>query len=223
MAPYLTKIHALTKVRAGMRFTRLTVLGAVRRDRDISGHSILVWHCRCECGNEIETRSPNLLSGDTNSCGCYVRDKLIERATHGHTKSGKHSTEYVCWKNIIARCSDQNADAYPWYGGRGIKVCERWQKFENFIADMGFKPSPKHSIERDDVDRDYEPGNCRWATAAEQGANKRNTRLLTAFGKTMHMNEWCRHLGILQGTLWDRLDRGWSVERALTEPVKRRT
>ena len=219
---YITKFHANTKVKAGARFTRLIVLGAIRRERDISGTSHIVWHCQCDCGKEIETRSCNLLHGDTNSCGCYVRDKLRERATHGHARGKRPSTEWTTWKNMVLRCTNPSVDAYPYYGGRGISVCERWMKFEHFIADMGCKPTKHHTIERNDVNGNYEQGNCRWATMLEQGANKQNTRLLTAFGETLHMQEWCRRTGILQGTLWDRLDRGWPVERALSEPVKKR-
>jgi len=121
---------------------------------------------------------------------------------------------------MLLRCNDPNVDAYPWYGGRGIRVCERWQNFENFLADVGLRPSKAHTIERNDVNGHYEPGNVRWATRREQGANKRNNRHITAFGETLHMQEWCRRFDIKQGTLWDRLDRGWPVERALSEPVK---
>jgi hypothetical protein len=120
---------------------------------------------------------------------------------------------------MIGRCENTTTDAYPWYGGRGIKVCDRWRTFENFLADLGERPSKDHTLERGDVNGNYEPGNVRWATRLEQGANKRNNRNLTAFGETLHMQEWCRRFGILQGTLWDRLDRGWDVERALSTPV----
>ncbi len=216
---YLTKLHALTKVKAGMRFTRLAVLGCIRKERDISGRSMLVWHCRCDCGKEIETRSSNLLSGDTNSCGCYVRDLCIGRAVHGHARDGRRSPELLSWKNMHDRCTNPKTDAYPWYGGRGIKVCARWNTFASFLADVGPRPSRDYTLERLNTNGNYEPDNVVWATRMQQGANKRNNRLLTVFGETLHMQEWCRRYGIKQGTLWDRLDRGWDEERAITTPV----
>lgn len=124
---------------------------------------------------------------------------------------------------MIIRCYNSKSQSYPWYGARGIIVCKRWHdSFENFLADVGLKPSPKHTLERRDVNGNYEPGNVEWATFAEQGANKRNNRLLTSGGVTLHMQEWCRRLNMNQRTLWDRLDTGWTEEEALTTPVGQR-
>jgi hypothetical protein len=112
---------------------------------------------------------------------------------------------------------------HPRYGGRGIVVCERWREsFENFIADMGFRPSPKHSLERRDNDGPYSPENCKWATPIEQANNKTNTRRVTLNGVTKSLSEWCRALGINRHSAFSRIySRGWAPERALTVPFKR--
>jgi hypothetical protein len=120
-----------------------------------------------------------------------------------------------------ARCNNDYATNYEWYGARGITVCDRWQNsFENFFADVGPKPTKLHTLERIDVNGHYEPSNVRWATTMEQGANMRSNRMITAFGETKHMQEWRRAFGLKQGTLWDRLNRGWDVERAISEPAR---
>lgn len=117
------------------------------------------------------------------------------------------------------RCYNQNNHKYPSYGGRGIKVCDRWKdSFESFLEDMGPRPSDQHSIDRIDNNADYGPANCRWATKAEQAMNRRTTRWLTHAGKTMMLSEWADHTEVHEETIRRRLDAGWSVERALTEP-----
>jgi hypothetical protein len=118
------------------------------------------------------------------------------------------------------RCSNPNTDRYEHYGGRGIAICERWQSFEDFYADMGPRPSPKHSIDRIDVDGDYEPGNCRWATPAEQARNKRSNLMLTHDGRTQTITEWARETRIPLMTISRRLKSGWPVDRALSPVVR---
>jgi len=125
--------------------------------------------------------------------------------------------EFRSWAMMRERCLSLANHAYKDYGGRGIMICERWSKFENFFTDMGPKPSRKHSIERIDNNKGYEPGNCKWATALEQANNKRNNVFLTWDGETRTTAEWSRHTGISTQLLWHRLNTlGWSVERALT-------
>lgn len=119
------------------------------------------------------------------------------------------------------RCNNPKNAQFFRYGARGIAVCRRWLKFENFFADMGSKPSPKHSVERKDNNGPYAPDNCVWATMKEQSANKRNNVLITAFGKTMIMKEWAREVGINYQTISARLIAGWTPEIALTAPRKR--
>lgn len=120
-----------------------------------------------------------------------------------------------------SRCELKSAASYPNYGGRGIKVCDRWQLFESFLADMGPRPEGM-TVERNDMNGNYEPGNCRWATSTEQSHNKRNNVHLTANGKTQTMAEWARELGVNHTAIVYRLKAGWSVERAVTEPAPER-
>lgn len=157
----------------GKQFGRLTVTG---RGRQMGGKP--TWLCRCNCGGLAEVRARSLVEGDTKSCGCISREVTAARSlTHGQTRVGRHSPEYKCWAMMLQRCNNPRAHAYESYGGRGIRVCEWWNTFENFFADMGTRPSPLHSIDRfPNNDGDYEPDNCRWATKKEQAANRRPAR-----------------------------------------------
>ena len=141
----------------GQRFGRLTVEEHVRGE---------TWLMRCDCGNRIDALTSNLKAKRTQSCGCYRRERSV---THGWSRT----REYRIWNAMRYRCENPKNTAFPHYGGRGITVCERWQRFENFLADMGPAPSRDHSIDRINVNGGYHPENCRWATQAEQ---KRNTR-----------------------------------------------
>lgn len=140
---------------------------------------------------------------------------------HGHTIGHKPTPEYRAWAQMMTRCNNPNADKYAYYGGRGIKVCDRWQKFENFLADMGVKPSKGHSVERKNNDGDYCPENCRWATKKEQSSNRRSNTLVTYQGRTQTLKQWAEEIGMKYATLHARISiRGWSVERSFTEPVE---
>src|SRR5581483_5894279 len=130
---------------------------------------------------------------------------------------------YGCWANMLNRCRNENTPSYPNYGGRGITVCARWHKFENFIADMGPRPSRKHTIERKETNGNYEPGNCVWATRRVQNANKRNNHRLTIGGETRHVSEWARRAGLhVQTVLW-RLRNGVPPAEAVQPGRKLRT
>lgn len=128
--------------------------------------------------------------------------------------------EYSTWENIRSRCSNPAVDSYKYYGAVGIKVCERWNSFENFFADMGKRPSRKFSIERIDSKKDYCPENCKWADGFEQSNNKSNNVRLEFNGESMNLFQWARKVGLPPKRLSARLKSGWSIERALTEPVK---
>lgn len=129
------------------------------------------WQCRCECGAIVVVKSGDLRNGHTRSCGCYQRQRASQTMTrHGESKS---TPEYRAWLNMRTRCSNSRLVYFKYYGGRGIEVCERWHVFENFLADMGRRPTAKHSIDRINPDGHYEPGNCRWATWPEQSNNQR--------------------------------------------------
>lgn len=126
--------------------------------------------------------------------------------------------ERIVWEQMIQRCSDRNIPAWKNYGGRGITVCARWRSFKNFLADMGPRPVGR-SLDRIDNNGNYEPGNCRWATQKEQTRNCRTNRLLTFQGRTLPMSQWTEIMGFKPNLIWQRLGRGWSVEKSLTTPV----
>ncbi len=155
-----------------------------------------------------------LASGDFFRCLMSVHPNQ----KHGHAKTGKESSEYRSWVDMRNRCSNQKHHAYKDYGGRGISVCERWSEFDNFLADMGPRLSPKHSIDRINNNGNYEPDNCRWATIEEQNRNRRDLVWITYKGKTNHLSGWCKELGFCLQTIHCRLKRGWSIEKSLSTP-----
>lgn len=168
------------------------------------------WLCRCECGTERPIYANNLKRGRSRGC------RSCSKTTHG--KSGTKA--YDVWIGIKARCSNPSALDYNRYGGRGIRVCERWESFESFLEDMGERPFPAATVERINNDGPYSPENCRWATRKDQGQNKHNNVILTHDKKTLCMSAWADEMGLSQKTLHDRLKSGWPVGRALTTPVR---
>lgn len=153
----------------GMKFNRLTVLSFSHK-MNRKAH----WICLCKCGNKKIIEGYNIRSGLIKSCGCFQID-LLKGQKGRHTTHGMTRTrEYKTWINMRERCNDVTCKDYKNYGGRGIQVCEDWEKFENFYADMGKKPKGL-SIDRINNDGNYEPGNCKWSTRIEQNNNKRNT------------------------------------------------
>lgn len=139
-----------------------------------------------------------------------------------HGKTG--TPEYWAWTAMHSRCRRKNHPHYGSYGGRGIRVCERWGKFENFLADMGRKPSPEHSLERIDVNGNYEPGNCRWDTWLAQNRNRRNNCVISYRGEQRPQAEWAEIFGMSRSALNMRLNKyGWPIEKALETPVRKRS
>jgi len=191
------------------KFGRLTV---------IAFHSIQkhkrIWLCLCDCGNTTLLSTGALKTGNTKSCGC-----ARIAANKSRTTERRRLPEFYVWSGMIARCYNPNDGSYERYGGRGITVCERWLNFDNFILDMGRRPSSKHSIERINNSSGYEPANCKWALPSEQARNRRSTVFLTYQGITLCMLDWANLLGLKKGTLSNRKKYGWSVERMLTTPL----
>lgn len=198
--------------RRGQRFGRLVVIERAT----ISGRGAH-WKCRCVCGGEVIVGAPNLTTGNTQSCGCLKRETISRRAT---THGMKGTREYRAWQAMKNRCTLPSNRHWADYGGRGIKVCERWlDSFETFLEDVGPAPSEKHSIDRfPDTNGNYEPGNVRWATQREQCRNKRNNVVLTRNGESMTVVEWAERLGVKPGYLYKRVRRGWSDAAVLETP-----
>ena len=140
----------------------------------------------------------------------------MTKTTHGLSGTSEH----ISWKHMRQRCFNPNDKKYSDYGGRGITVCDRWLYFEHFLADMGLKPTSKHSIDRIDNDGNYRPDNCRWATNENQANNRRSNRLITLKGETWTMAQWEKEKGFNEGFIKCRLKAGWSEEDAIMTPAK---
>lgn len=205
----------------GQRFGRYTVIGeAVRRKTN------RYWTCRCDCGTIREVPQSSLTSGQSTSCGCYQREwtrthKPARR--HGHTSNKSVTPEYRAWQNMNRRCHDPGFGEYTRYGQRGVMVADEWRRgtpgaFEAFLQAVGPRPDGC-SLERNNNDGPYAPGNVRWATSTEQANNRSTNTRITLDGETKTLAQWCRERGIKPGTVMSRLLRGWTVERALTEVV----
>lgn len=205
----------------GRRFGRLTVL---RRAEGAPG--IARWICRCDCGNESRSRADRLREGRAQSCGCRRADFMpaFSRASvkHGETSATGKSPEYHAWQAMQERCRPDHA-SHSCYFDRGIRVCARWQaSFVDFLADVGRRPAAGYSLDRIDNDRGYEPGNVRWATAAQQARNTRRNVWVEHEGKRMVLADLAKLTGIKAQVLGDRLRRGVPVEKLAEVPAKRR-
>lgn len=196
------------------QFGRLTVI-----ERAPNHGKQVAWRCRCECGGDVVVDGIRLTRGVTKSCGCLRRETAHaqrNKRTHGLTGS----TTYRAWRQMKARCLNVRHPAYPDYGERGITVCTRWlESFENFLADMGYKPDGL-TLERRNNDGPYSPDNCYWATWMQQAQNRRSTRLATFAGETLCFAEWARRVGLSCSVFAGRIRRGWSMDRALATPLQ---
>lgn len=204
----------------GKRFGRLKVI----RRNGSSKHKRALWLCRCDCGNEITVIGNSLTVGRVNSCGCLRKELAADKMTsHGFTTKDNFHPLYELWKGIKDRTSNPNNVGWHNYGGRGIKICDRWKdSFPNFLEDMGERPSKKHSIDRIDNDGDYCPTNCRWATKKEQSYNTRRNKTIIIDGIEKTIPQWCKIYGMSQVTFYKRVRSGMSHEEAITTPLEER-
>lgn len=199
----------------GNKYGRLTVI-----ERAVHQSKEAYWRCVCECGNETSVRGTHLRSGDVLSCGCLRKSHLGEYSKiHGKT----NTRLYKIWDAMRYRCRSETCSIYELYGGRGIRVCDEWESsftdFEKWAFDNGY--SDNLSIDRIDVNGNYEPSNCRWATDIEQMNNRRCNKYITYNGETKTLSEWNRTLGKSKKYLATRLRCGYSMEEAMTLPYNK--
>jgi len=184
----------------GKRFGSWLVLSESSRLDKSGKRARRVAECVCDCGKKRIVIVAYLINGNSMSCGCSL---LIHGESHANT------TEYHIWCSMKQRCANRNHKHWQRYGGRGIKVCERWLKsYSLFLQDMGRRPGHEYSIERIDNDGNYEPGNCKWATAKQQQRNRRDTRRITFHNKTLCAADWARELNLPITTFKRRLSKG---------------
>lgn len=214
---------------SGLRYGRLLVI-SYHSPGENGGSR---WLCRCDCGNEAKVIGSNLRSGSTRSCGClalecasrmgsnpqFVRKRAEQAVRHGHKRKGRISVEYKTWLGMKRRCYDAKCKDYPNWGGRGIKVCDRWRdSFETFLLDMGSRPPGRYSIDRIDPDKDYSPDNCRWATLEQQGAQHRRglTTIVIDGLQFSSIADACRHFGVNLTTAHERIKAGVPIGLAVS-------
>ena len=210
----------------GKRFGRLTVLHRAPTPPGKKGQRY--WLCRCECGTEKIHPTGTLNSGAVVSCGCYHREQASKLFYEQHITHGESGTRlYNIWNAMRDRCSNPNCKTYYLYGGRGIAVCEEWDKnyvaFRDWALSNGYDPQSKRgecTIDRIDPDGNYCPENCRIVSQKEQCRNFRNNRLITYNGETKCLSAWAEQYGMNPRTLHDRLSYGWDIEMCLTQPLR---
>lgn len=197
----------------GQRFGRLTV---IKRDGTIYGQAS--WLCICDCGKSVVVRGYCLRKGETRSCGCLAAELAQKRLiTHGATKTRL----FKIWSNMIARCYKPYHKSFKDYGGRGISICDEW--LHSFAKFQGWAIANKYadnlSIDRINVNGNYEPSNCQWLTMKEQGQNRRTSRIITINNCSKTLSEWADKYGIIPETIARRIKAGWSEEKAITTPA----
>jgi hypothetical protein len=208
------------RVSKGDIFGTLLVLGRKEALR-ASGTKKLLCTCLCDCGNTSDIEVGNLTSGNTKKCNkCAILSRANHRKKHSFSVAEKGTIEYKMYNTWLAmkrRCNNKKTKDYPRYGGRGIKVCFEWDiDFNVFLNDIGLPPSMGHQIERVNNNKNYTKNNCVWATRKVQANNKRNNKVITAFGLSLNQQQWADNTGIKRETIAKRLDRGWDSERAVT-------
>lgn len=200
----------------GQKFGRLTIIEFVGRNR----HYTPLWRCACECGSESIATTSNLRKGTSQSCGCLQKELASARTkTHGMS----HTKLFIKWQSMNRRCNDPRCNSYKNYGARGISVCNEWRdSFEAFYKHVSILPNygeKGYTLDRENNDGHYEPGNVKWSTAIEQHRNTRRNIMLTFDGRTLCLAEWANIIGISTAALHKRLKKGWGVDKALSTPV----
>lgn len=191
------------------KFGRLTVIRRLSNHIQPNGSSKTNWECLCECGNIKSVLTTNLKSGNVKSCGCLNKEST--NTIHGK----RYSKAYGSWRAMKRRCYEHTNNVYHNYGGRGIKVCDRWlNSFQNFYEDMGDRPSKEYSLDRVNVNGDYTPENCRWATSTEQNCNRRDN--IKVGENKISLSQYCRENNLIYKTILGRLRRGLSFEKAIS-------
>ena len=192
--------------------SKLTIIGLDHKDKNSKKY----FQCRCDCGNLTVVQGGHITSGNIISCGCSLR-----------TKQGLSNTpEGRAIKGAIRRCYSPDYKSYHTYGERGLTVSERYKGYDgikNLIDDIGRKPTPKHSLDRIDNDKGYEPGNLKWSTRREQDERRTNSRVIIYKGESLILERWAEKFGINSSTIRWRLENSWSVDRAFTTPVNKKT
>jgi hypothetical protein len=202
------------------KFNRLTVI----EHAGVNKLNKTLYKVVCDCGNEKICYATELRSGHTKSCGCFRAEaSSLRRTTHGATKNKKISSEFSTWCSMRQRCNDKKDSKYHRYGGRGIKVCDRWlNSFENFLLDMGEKPSKEYSIDRIDNNGNYEPNNCRWATKKQQANNTSTNKFINYNGENMTIMQASERSGIAYYTVLDRATKNKDVFNKVIRKVDKK-
>jgi len=203
----------------GRKFGKLTVSKYIGRDK--CGDSI--WLCKCDCGKEKNIVTRSLKDKQTKSCGCLLKKSTSKIGKLNKTHEYSYSRIYRIWASMVQRCNNPNSRNYKNYGGRGITVCKRWLKFENFLEDVGEPPNDKYQIDRKNNNKGYKPSNCRWISSKENNRNRRNNKLYTYNNKTQCSSGWAEEYNIKPATLRDRINAGLSMEKALITPTRKYT
>jgi hypothetical protein len=210
-----------------IRFGRLI---ALRLHGQRGDNGAAMWECHCDCGSTVSAPGHCLRRGQVKSCGCLKIEKgsanlkrmreagMMPQLRHGDAKAGREAPEWSLWHSVKGRCDPMRRHPNPDYAGRGIRMCEEWRNsYEAFLAYVGRRPSPEHTLDRIEVNGHYEPGNVRWATKMEQARNRRNSCWIECDGRRATLAEWAERTGLKNTTIRNRIRAGWSVRDALTK------
>ena len=199
----------------GQRFGKLVV---IRENTELSKEKgSTIWECKCDCGNIANIG--RWIGRNSNSCGCMSSRKMAGDRTRTHGMS--ETPFYQVWRAMKMRCQNPSQKSYKDYGGKGISVCERWNKFESFYEDMWNTFEEGLTIERIDIFKNYSPENCKWIPRCQQNSNKRNSRIYTYNGESLNLVDICRKYNIDRGIVTFRLNKGFTIEDAIETPVRK--